>query len=144
MSYGDPPEIPKKKDWCPDLNSAEATVWANANGLEVVLPESNEVFLDMDDDESYKVFNRNREIIERFLKITHVKETTSRNGNKHIYVGFERDLSMLERLVIQAVLGSDRRCVGHQMRKMLEGDPNPVLFFEKAPAPKRLMSFLGL
>jgi hypothetical protein len=145
MSFGDPiPKKPKEQEWCPDLNSAEATVWANAHGLEVVFPQANEVFLDMDDAESYTVFKANLELVERFIKSTHIKETTSRSGNKHVYVSFERDISVMERLVIQGILGSDRRCIGHQMRKLLEGDPNPVLFFEKAPAAKRLMSFLGI
>lgn len=109
-------------------------VVAIERGLDLVLPEPNEVFLDIDNDEDLKWYEatitevdppgfvpRNGEV----LRLTETRRTRSQNGGWHITLEAEDcHLQPLERVCIQACLGSDRhreylsflRIFGHMQR----------------------------
>ena len=122
------------KKSCPCQNGAEAIAWAAENNLDVVLPDNNQLLLDIDNDYDRGVFEQNRDIIDTFYGILSTSEGPSRSGKsgkRHIIVTLRTPVSPLERIALQAILGSDRRREAHSIRRLAQSDPNVTLFFEK-------------
>lgn len=90
---------------------------AEALGVHVILPPPNVLTVDLDNDTSKAVYDENIGILlnqePEFVERTVV--TTSRNGNQHMYIQLNRVVTELERLGLQAMLGSDpkREILGH-------------------------------
>ena len=105
------------------------------NNLDVILPEPNQLFIDIDTEKDYEEYRFNMELIEIHLPylIDDVEERPSKSGlpGRHVTLTLERDVTDLERIGLQAILGSDRK------REMLswlsagQGHQHPTLFFEK-------------
>lgn len=119
------------KQSCPAQSSEDAIKWAEENGLDVLLPKPNQLFIDLDDPYDRQVFEQNRDLIDDSYGISEFMVTTSRSGGKHLTVNLMQDITPLERVALQAVLGSDRRREAHSLRRLLQGEKNPTLFFEK-------------
>lgn len=81
---------------------------AKRDNLVVFLPEAGELFLDLDN--GAKINERVLEYISDTLQIPLLDRlhTTSRGGNVHIYLRYERTLTDLERVIFQVCLGSDQ------------------------------------
>lgn len=92
----------------------EITKEAERKGLVAFFPLPNEVMVDLD--EVYSVFDKEDEQTARVLTAMQTNgyilksslRTTSKSGKQHIYYRFNRELDRMERLLIQAALGSDR------------------------------------
>jgi len=114
--------------------SAEAREWATKEGLTVRTPADNELFIDIDNSLEFDQFVRNYDIVDRFAGIQNVFTTPSRSKpeGKHIVVILYNKITPLERIALQAILGSDRRREGHSIIRLQDGDREPTLFFEKA------------
>jgi hypothetical protein len=107
---------------------------ADKRGLDVRVPKNNELFIDIDSEEQLAMFHRQLAV---FLKRTDAAWSMrpSPGGlpyHVHIVVTLtKRVVTNAERILLQAVLGSD------PMRELLSwerieiGDPHPTLFFEK-------------
>lgn len=115
---------------------------AGSLGLVVVLPKPNELFIDIDNDEDYEVYEQNLAIfkaneLQRGLLI-HVKEKVSKSGlpNRHITLTFGRTFTALERINLQAMLGSDRKHEFLSLISLAAGHPSPTMFFEKPDRKK--------
>ncbi len=122
------------KKSCPATNSDDAIAWAAENGLKVVLPNNNQLLIDIDNPYDRSIFEENRDIIDSVYGIEEVVETKSRSGKSgksHLIVTIKTPIQPLERITIQAVLGSDRRREAHSIRRLMAGEGNPTLFFEK-------------
>lgn len=107
-------------------------VTAASVGCYVEEPLENELQLDIDDE-------RDMELVERGIKILNQqgfaakmgRVTASMSGNKHARVVFPRSLSSLERVALQACLGSDRVRETLSMVRILRGLDRPAtVFFE--------------
>ena len=115
-------------------NSEKARQLAEKENLLVVLPQPNELQLDIDNAESGNVFKRHYQILDKYIGIEKVEEHASRHGGdrKHITVTLKRPvLSLLERIALQAMLGSDRK---RELLSLIEselGDETPTLFLEE-------------
>ena len=111
-------------------NSRDAFAYAAEKGLDVRYPMANELFIDIDDERGMKEFNENYTLIEG---TTGCESTPSRNklNGRHIVVTLKRNVTPIERIALQAALGSDPRREAHSLRRYFEGDPLPTLFFEK-------------
>ena len=116
-------------------NSQRAINQAQMEGLEVVLPEDNQLQIDLDNEHSYRLLQNQLGIVQKFLGDYGYEEHLSKSGEptkRHVTLTFE-DLKFttLERLALQAMLGSDRirELLGYVQLK--NNDPNPVLFLEK-------------
>jgi hypothetical protein len=120
-----------EKARCPHNTSKAAIIWAAEHNLDVRIPGDFELFLDIDTPEDRATFERNRELINEAYGIDEVVETTSRGGHTHIVVTVDVPVSIVERIALQAVLGSDRRREAHSMRRFFEGEATPTLFFER-------------
>lgn len=107
---------------------------AAQRGQVVILPGPREVFVDVDTDEDYAVLQAQ---IERLrsngFAIAVTKEHPSASGlpHRHVYLEVNTDLTPLERVALQAALGSDRtRELLSLLRIWLHPHRAPTTFFE--------------
>lgn len=115
-------------------NSQRALNQATMEGLDVVFPADNELFVDIDNAHSYMLFCKQFDIVNKHIGVEGWQENISKSGNpdkKHITIQLSVDVTPMERLALQAMLGSDRvrELLGYVQEK--NGDPYPVLFLEK-------------
>jgi len=131
---------------------------AQSQGLVCILPEPNQLFLDIDDDTSGGWMQAMFGVLESNNIAYEIEKTTiSKSGNKHVYVRFPKppapqplDVGELKpdmdqvyiefddvgRVALQAALGSDRKRELLSMLRILlnlEARP-PTTFFEKPEA----------
>ena len=116
-----------------DEPSAPAIKRAKKDGLWVILPAPNELLIDIDTEEQYQTFLKALPRFERVELIQDWREEPSRSGlpARHIYVQLHKDIDALERIALQACLGSDLRRESLSLIRWLRDDPNPTLFFEE-------------
>lgn len=107
----------------------------------VVYPEAAELQLDLDDEESFVHFQKQRERL-RVIGVTfNVEVSPSKSGLPHRHVscvfrnGYQ--VTALERIAFQYFLGSDKRREDRSMVRFLTGDRTPTLFFEPDPKLQR-------
>lgn len=117
-------------------------VEAEKAGLDVVLPAADELFIDIDDEPSLIVLREMQKVLDHNQVWNYTtKSTTSQGGGTHVYIKLpERTLTPLERICLQACLGSDRkRELLSLMRIWFMADRPPTTFFEvretKPPEP---------
>lgn len=117
------------------IGSDLAYLQAAENNLIVILPAKNQLFVDIDDDFQYGIYERNFQKLQEFYEVTGIAENPSKSGHprKHITVSLAEDIDDRERLLLQTFLGSDltREFLGLQRIKIQ--DPAPTLFLEKLP-----------
>jgi hypothetical protein len=129
-------------------NSTRAIELAEREGLDVKFPADNELFIDIDNEHSFKLFQNQFYIVKHYIGVVKTKAypydyvvTPSRHGlpGRHIVVTLSRNVTKLERIALQACLGSDRVREVLGFVQIQNGDPHPTLFLEaKAPAQKLL------
>lgn len=102
---------------------------------EVVYPEPNQLLLDLDTDEQYESFQKRIARLFDTNKLN-IKAAPSASGlpHRHITVTFPTTVQFtnMERIAIQAVLGSDIIREFFSVRRVLQGVATPTKFFEKA------------
>jgi hypothetical protein len=110
---------------------------AAKEGWKVVTPKPNELFIDIDGEADMKTFRENVAIFDELvMTIAGKKVMPSKSGDparRHIIVTLSRDITDTERLLFQLMLGSDRKRELLGYVRVLNDDPTPTLFFEKAP-----------
>ena len=120
-------------------NSQRALDEAARDDLDVVFPADDELQIDIDSDEAFAVYEEHFDIVQNHIGVLNVTINPSRSGlpKRHITLKLKTNVSMIERLALQAMLGSDRlrEILGYVQYK--NNDPHPVLFLEKKP-PKQL------
>lgn len=98
------------------------------NDCEVVTPSDLELQIDCDTKSDFSLFKRQVKRLTEFSDIIHTwTDVKSRNGNVHVLVTLRRPLPVVERIMLQACLGSDRTREILSYARVLQGDPNPVL-----------------
>lgn len=116
------------------LEGAEAK--AAQLGLRVVLPKPNELFIDIDSARALEDFEEASAILgDEFPGWTFVR-APSASGKKdhfHITVTLPRPVTELERICLQAALGSDRKRELLAFIAHRRGYATPTVFFELAP-----------
>lgn len=119
----------------PTIEAALAA--AAAKGTPVVRePAGNELFLDIDSAEDAEFFASQLLILEENIGIEGFVSTVSKSGlpHRHVVVTLARDVTTLERIALQAMLGSDRKHELLSFLDMQKGMEKPTLFFE-VPSP---------
>ena len=115
------------------LNEENRDAKAKEGNLDIVFPKSNELQIDIDNEHSYQVFKNQIVILRKYISVTNIEEHESKGGlpGRHITVTLFKDVTMIERLALQAMLGSDR------IRELLgyirydRKEPRPTCFFER-------------
>ena len=121
-----------------DVTSANAHADALAVGCTVVFPKANQLFVDIDDVNGTNWFHMNiSKIVEHCVGgETQVEWKPSPSGkldHSHVVVTLPRDVTAMERIAMQAFLGSDLKREALSWVRLVNDDPNPTLFFEKLP-----------
>lgn len=102
-------------------------------GLTVVVATDRDIFVDLDANQDQYVLEANLTLLRKNgFEVDFVKTTRSRSGNKHVYLRAPRVLTDVERIALQAILGSDRKREVFCFLRILAGTERPVsVFFEK-------------
>jgi hypothetical protein len=118
-------------------NSKNAEDRAVSEGLDIRFPADNELFIDIDNEHSYLMFQKQIDIVDKHvgLKCTTVT-TPSMHGlpGRHIVVTLSRNVTELERICLQACMGSDRVRELLGFIQNVNKDPHPTLFLEAKTA----------
>ena len=104
-----------------------------SEGYKILVPEKDELFIDIDSEEDYKHFSKMiTRVMKEFTGITFT-EKPSKSGlpKRHIVVRWPWEIENIERITWQAILGSDRTREMLSMFRMYNEDPVPTLFAEK-------------
>lgn len=126
--------VPQNYDFAA-VRSSIALAQAASKNCKVVEPKTNELFVDIDDVNGKGWFNQNIRKVESEIGCTYV-EMPSPSGeehHQHIVVTLNRDVTPLERILLQTCLGSDRKREMLSWIRFINDDPIPTLFFEKLP-----------
>jgi len=108
---------------------------ATMKGLVLKFPAADELFVDIDSNEDFEVFEKHVARLGAFVPVSSIEITPSNSAGerRHAVVKLGRDVvSDSERVLLQAVLGSDR------MRELLSWAriqsglrEHPTVFFER-------------
>jgi len=119
------------------LHSSEAIKEAEENGGEVLFPSPNQLYLDLDSEESVNLFLNNLNMLDRHISINQCGYQESRTpGKYHGIVELNAPvMSDMERVLLQAILGSDPKREFLSYMRILKRDPHPTLFIEGGRKP---------
>ena len=114
-------------------NSARAIREAEDNDLDVVYPTAYQLQLDIDTERAMQIFYELKPVLDKYYGIVGCVIEDSRSGfpKRHVTLTLRGTVTNMERIALQACLGSDR------VRELLgviqerAGDPHPTLFLEK-------------
>lgn len=125
------------------LHSTRESIEAAAaeKNLTCIFPNANEAQIDLDGDAQLnervlEVLRSNRP----FPRIDRM-QTTSKSGNRHVHLRFDRPLKTLERIVIQACLGSDPVREILSLLRHNEGSDYCTALFETEVGEKQVNAF---
>ena len=105
-------------------------------GLSIKLPLGTQLFIDLDSDADFAIFEKLLSIANDHVGVSDYVCSLSKSGypHRHIVVNLKRQITVLERIALQACLGSDRKREILSFIEYLNGDAAPTLFFEKPKA----------
>lgn len=119
------------------IKSENAFRNADAKGCVVVLPNPGELLIDIDSEEGANTYVRNsgkfEDHVAQIIDGKFVKSQSGGQWNYHYTIILNRDVTPLERILFQLMLGSDRTRETLSYIRLLNNDPHPTLFFEKKP-----------
>ncbi len=106
---------------------------ATSLSCELVVPRPDQLLLDIDTPAQMQLFQSMRSRFTGKLphtpKIIGMVEWRSRNGNTHVLVDLDRHIQPLQRVLFEALLGSDPgRALAAQAAVMM-GSPQPSVLF---------------
>lgn len=114
-------------------NSEVAFKRAEEQNMRVVLPDEYTLQLDIDNDEAYKQLTSKLKVLRAWHYYpTIVKDAPSKSGlpHRHVYIRVTKELTQIERIVLQQYLGSDPVREFLNFQRVLLGDTYATLFFE--------------
>ena len=115
-------------------NDRPGIAYGEAHGFRVVSPLENELFIDIDSEEQMKIFtSRLTERVRKEIGVVEWTANPSKSGlpKRHITVTLDKGWLPLERVFLQLYLGSDPTREYLSLFRIINGDPEPTLFFEK-------------
>ena len=108
---------------------------AEKKGLVVVYPKMDELFLDIDSSEAFGRFEEHLYILDRempgFLLEVRSEPSASGGEHRHITLTLNRYVAAEERILLQAILGSDPKRELLSYIFFSRGREKPTCFFEK-------------
>lgn len=118
-----------------DHSSQYSLDFARQEGLRVVLPTATQLQVDIDNDADYARFTQAFDLTMRhgIGGVSSFTERPSRSGGerRHITVHLALPVTALERIALQAILGSDWKREAFSFERLKKGEAVPTLFFEK-------------
>ena len=115
------------------IDSECAIQEAKDNGLDVVFPKPSELQVDIDSDAAYERYCGVLDRLLHHLPFVTESITPSRSGypKRHIVLTLREPVTDVQRIALQAILGSDPVRELLSLKRIENGDPHPTLFFEK-------------
>ena len=115
------------------LKQQVAFAQAEKNGLKVVVPGDNEIQVDIDSHEIPDEFHDRLELAEDLGLVDRFSDRGSRSksGNWHVTIRASRKLTAVERILLQALLGSDWKREMLSYHRSLHGNTTPSVLFEQ-------------
>lgn len=136
----------KESDEGYDMNEAREIFIARveSEGFRVVLPNDNELQIDIDDDAHYATFLRNLESVARNVEDAaewHMESHPSKSGlpRQHITIQLPLRIEPWQRIAMQAALGSDPMRELLSAIRLQRGDVHPTLFVETGGTPEQII-----
>ena len=133
MQFGQD-EIQPDEDY-PGLSSESAYLTAADAGWDVVLPKETELFIDIDDASGAATFDdlfaKFKNFVPNAIVVRRTPSPSGKPGHEHIVVDTSLMLCDTDRIMLQAILGSDRKRELFAWYRLEVDDKNPTLFFEK-------------
>jgi len=117
-----------------DMEAAKAA--AAAKNCKVVLPKPRELFVDIDSAQQKATFERQWPVfLQQFPKAKYdiFQSPSGEIDHFHIYVTIDRAVGEQERILLQALLGSNPMREILSWRRLNMGYPSPTRFFELLP-----------
>jgi len=113
-------------------NYDEAVKKAQRLGKKIVKPRDNELLLDIDSAEQYKIYKSRVGELSKLHKVVGTKDISSSEKlwHRHIYISLDCDIENEERVFLQLFLGSDPIREYLSLCLIRIGDPHPILLFE--------------
>lgn len=116
-------------------SSEDNLKWAEDNGLVNIFPEDNQLLLDFDNSVDYDYFEQEGvDILRQFWGVKKIETKPSASGklgHLHVRVTLAKNITQMERLALQAALGSDRKRELLGIAMTNAGDPHPTFFSQK-------------
>jgi hypothetical protein len=115
------------------LNSALVVMREEALGNQVIFPAPNELLIDIDSHSDQLIYEQNLKLLRERYEVEVVETVPSKSyGHLHVTLRIKgRDLTTLERLLLQACLGSDRKRELLGFYNHEDGDERPTLFIRE-------------
>jgi len=106
---------------------------ARKEGLRVVVPTAFELQIDIDSEEALFEFERRYDFARQLGLVSSYSMRPSKSGGEryHVTARVPLKITPLERITLQAILGSDWRREILSLERLNKGDAIPTLFFEK-------------
>lgn len=105
---------------------------AKDRGVKALIPADNELFIDIDTPEQLTQFYEMRALLHENAVSFKMKKTKSRTkGHFHIRATFRRNITPIERIALQAILGSDPKREALSWLRIQRGE-EATFFFEDA------------
>lgn len=105
---------------------------AAGSGRVVVHAEPNQLFIDLDSEESLAKFYEQIDILEKYEQLARNVSESNQPGHYHAVVTLDRVPHPFERVALQAALGSDRKRELLALIQKQDGNPGPNVFFERS------------
>lgn len=119
-------------DYLSNLSNDTAFERAAEAGLDVVVPDEYTLTVDYDAPVIDTAFFETLEILQKFYPVEIEKTLRSKSGNYHIYLRSTEPLTDLEKVALQAILGSDPKRELFSFVRVKEGGLGyPSILFEK-------------
>jgi hypothetical protein len=118
-----------------DVNAQKA----QEAGLEVYVPKDNELTLDLDNEdyEAFSIFGPSEPLgemlnmLSRYYGTISYRPTKSKSGKVHLYITLPAPVNRVERIALQAIMGSDpKREMINLVRHNNGAMGEPILMFE--------------
>lgn len=106
---------------------------ATAEGFEIVWPRPGQVLLDLDDDESLIHYEKILPMARDIFGAVERDRWPSKSGQAwHVIVEVDHDLTAIERVALQAAMGSDRKRELMATARSMRGDEMVSVLFKPA------------
>lgn len=105
-------------------------------GYHVVTPQPDELQIDIDSDETYAAYVELLSMLQAFgREVVLITDVPSKSGlpRRHVTLRYPRNLSELERVAMQACLGSDPKREMFGLLRIETGIEPVTAFFDKNP-----------
>ena len=111
---------------------------AEARHCEPILPTDAELQLDIDNDEDYALLELQLRRLNEFYYTDGngpfiSDEWESKSGNRHVIVSWPDVLTIHQRIMWQAILGSDRKRELYNALRVMKQSKNPITLFKPKP-----------